>query len=432
IGNDGGAPRRVLQPDKSTIAMEPTWLPDGQSILYTTAGRIGTGDVQFETGKVLRIALAPGAQPSPVVDGYAGRFVAPRTLVFMRGNALLAMAFDPATGTTSGGANTVLEDVATTGYAVSPAGTLAFQPNTSITRVSFVWVDRQNHVEPTGIPPQAYTYPRISPDGTRIAIASRSDDRDLWTWDVRQHALTRLTFERGADSYPVWSRDGRRVIYAGPAKGGDENLVMRAADGTGGVEVLSASDRHQVPYSLSPDGEWLVFRDEVRGHGTDLGILRMSTRVARPLIATPFNERNGEISPDGKLLAYQSDETGTMEIYVRPFPNVEGGKKQISSGGGIRPAWSRDGRHLYYLTGMFPPIALNGVERRGTGALDFGPVEFVLDAGSYVGATMLGRSYDVAADGRFLMPRSASEASAAGLLGVSLITNWAAHLPTVR
>src|SRR5262249_38464428 len=119
-------------------------------------------------------------------------------------------------------------------------------------------------------------------------------------------------------------------------------------------------------------------------------------------------------------------------IYVRPFPNVEGGKKQISSGGGIRPAWSRDGRHLYYLTGMFPPIALNGVERRGTGALDFGPVEFVLDAGSYVGATMLGRSYDVAADGRFLMPRSAWEAGAGGLLGVSLIPNWAAPLPPVR
>jgi Tol biopolymer transport system component len=251
--------------------------------------------------------------------------------------------------------------------------------------------------------------------------------------NLKQHALTRLTFERGADSYPVWSRDGRRVIYAGPVKGGDENLVMRAADGTGVVEVLFASDRHQTPYSLSPDGEWLVFRDEVPGHGTDLGIMRMRTREEKPLIATPFNERNAEISPDGKLLAYQSDETGTMEIYVRPFPNVDSGKKQISSGGGIRPVWSRDGRHLFYVTGMFPPISLNSVERRGNDVTaDFGPVEIVFDAASYGGATMLGRTYDVAADGRFLMPRSVSDSSAAGLSGVSLILNWAAHLPTSR
>jgi serine/threonine-protein kinase len=181
IGSDGGAPHLVVRPDRSSVLMGPAWLPDGHSILYTIASRIGTGDVQLETGKVLRLTLAPGAQPTPVVDGYEARFVPPRSLVFMRGTALLVQAFDPASGTASGGASAVLADVAATGYAVSPAGTLAFQPNTSITRVTYVWVDRQNHVEPTGIPPQSYTYPRISPDGSRVVIASRSDDRDLWT-----------------------------------------------------------------------------------------------------------------------------------------------------------------------------------------------------------------------------------------------------------
>jgi hypothetical protein len=213
-------------------------------------------------------------------------------------------------------------------------------------------------------------------------------------------------------------------------KGGDENLVSRAADGTGGIEVLLASDRHQTPYTLSPDGAWLVFRDEVPGHGTDLDLLNMKTREAKPLIATSFNERNAEISPDGTLIAYQSDETGQMEIYVRPFPNVDGGKKQLSSGGGLRPVWSRDGSNLLYLTGMFPPLSLNSVARRPGGALDFGPLEIVFDGAPYGGATMLGRTYDVAADGRFLMPQSASASTVAGLTGVSLILNWAAHLPT--
>ncbi len=432
IGNDGSTPRGVLTPDKASVFMSPSWLPNGQSIVYTLAGRIGTGDVELAGAKVLQLDLAAGARPAPIADGYAGRFVAPHSLVFMRDNALLSTRFDPATARVSGGASTLMAGVAATGYAVSSSGTLAFEADTAISRMTFVWVDRQNHVETTGIPPQTYTYPRISPDGLRIAIASRSDDRDIWIWDLKQRALTRLTFEPGADSYPVWTRDGRSVIYAAAVKGADENLAIRAADGTGGFQVLLPSERHQTPYTLSPDGQWLVFRDEVPGHGTDLDILRMSTREAKPLIATPFNERDAEISPDGKIIAYQSDETGTMEIYVRPFPDVDSGKKQVSNGGGIRPAWSRDGRHLFYLTGSSPPASMNSVERRAASGLDFGPVDVLFDAATYSGSTQLGRTYDVAADGRFLMPRSASEPAASMSSGVSIVLNWAAHLPTNR
>ena len=430
VASDGGTPRAVLKPDKASVFITPSWLPNGHAILYTLAGRIGTGDIELAGAKVLELDLSANGKPVPVADGFAGRIVPPRSLVFMRDNALLAMKFDPDTARTSGGASTILNGIAETAYAVSSTGTLAFQPDTDVSHLTFVWVDRQNHVQPTGIPPQRYTYPRISPDGTRITIASRSDDRDLWTWDLNQRALTRLTFEPGADSYPVWTPDGRSVIYAAAVNGADENLAMRAADGTGSVQVLLSSERHQTPYTISPDGEWLVFRDEVPGHGTDLDILRMRTREARPLIATPFNERNAEISPDGKLIAYQSDETGTMEIYVRPFPNVDGGKKKISNGGGIRPAWSRDGRHLFYLTGSFPPASMNAVERRAGAPLDFGPVEVLFDTAPYRGSTLLGRTYDVAADGRFLMPRNASDSTAATNSGVSLILNWAAHLPT--
>lgn len=432
IGHDGGTPKAVLTPEKASVVMAPSWLPDGHSILYTLAGRIGTGDVDLAVAKVFALDLAAGAKPVPLTEGYAARFVPPQSLVFMRESAVVAMRFDPRTRAASGGASTVLNGVAATSYAVSPAGTLAFQPDTVISQITYAWVDRQKRVDATGIPPQGYTYPRISPDGSRIAIASRSDGRDIWMWDLRQRALTRLTFERGPDSYPVWLPDRQSLIYAAAIKGGDENLALRAADGTGGIQVLLASDRHQTPYTITPDGQWLVFRDEVAGHGTDLDILKVGTREARPLIATPFNERNAEISPDGKLMAYQSDETGTMEIYVRPFPNVDAGKKQISNGGGVRPAWSRDGRRLFYLTDTMSPAAMNSVERRSAGSLDFGPVEVVFDVAPHVQIGQYGRTYDVAADGRFLMPQSVADAAGTSVPGVSLILNWAAHLPTNR
>jgi hypothetical protein len=176
----------------------------------------------------------------------------------------------------------------------------------------------------------------------------------------------------------------------------------------------------------------VVFRDEVHGQGTNLDILRMSTREAKPLVATTFNERDAEISPDGKLLAYQSDETGKMEIYVRPFPNVDAGKKQVSNGGGIRPVWSRDGRHLFYVTASAPPATMNSVERRANGLLDFGPPEVVFDTAPFAANGLLGRIYDVAADGRFLMPQAPADQAAMDANPIWLILNWSQHLSPNR
>jgi serine/threonine-protein kinase len=426
VSPDTGARRLVLAVGKDTFFQDPVWLPDGRSILYTEVGRLGTGDVDLSVAKVMRVSIASGATPEKVTDGHGGRFVAPHGLVFQSNRSLVSMRFDPASGAASGSPETVRTDVGS--FAVSPGGTLVCRPDVSL-GLTFVWVDQHNHIEPTGIEPQPYRYPRISPDGTRIVMSSAADDRDLWTWDLRQKSLSRLTREKGADGYPVWTPDSLRVIYAGATKGADENLMIRAADTTGGPETLLASDRHQTPYTISPDGGWVVFRDEVPGHGTDLGLLDMRTHEAKPLLFETYNERNAEISPDGRWLAYQSDETGKFEVYVRPFPNVNSGKRQVSNGGGIRPVWSHDKRHLFYSTHYVLPATMNVVERKGDG-LDFGPPEVVFDLAPFTSTSLNGRTYDVGADGRFLMPKSVSDGATQP--GLIFVLNWAQHLAANR
>ena len=428
VSADGGTPQQVLPADPTTYFLNPSWLPGQRAIVYTEVRRIGTGDMDLENAKVMALFLEPGAKPVKIVDGAYARFVPPHALVFIRDRTLVGVRFNPATLKTSGGVDTLQANVST--YVVSPTGTLLFPPSSSETGITFDWVDRQNHVEPAGLPTQPYRYPRISPDGTRIVVPSSANDRDLWVWDIRQKALTRLTTEKGTDSYPAWTPDGRRVIYGAEVAGGNQNLAIRAADGTGGPEMLLKSGDNVTPYTTTPDGEWLIFRHEVPGQGTNLDILNMQTREAKPLIATRFNERNAELSPDGRLLAYQSDETGRFEVYVRPFPNVDGGKKQISNSGGERPAWSRDGRRLFYETNSTPSATMNAADRKGGAGLEFGSPEVVFSMTPFAASTLNGRTYDVAADGRFLMPKRTGDTEA--VPGLTLILNWASHLAANR
>ena len=149
--------------------------------------------------------------------------------------------------------------------------------------------------------------------------------------------------------YPVWTPDGRRLAFRSQ-RSGPHNLFWQAADGTGPVERLTESPNEQSPHAFSPDGTRLLIREERPTTGADLALLTLEgERRVETLVQTTFTERNGEISPDGRWLAYQSDESGQFEIYVRPFPDVNSGRWQISTGGGTRPLWARRGRELFYV-----------------------------------------------------------------------------------
>jgi serine/threonine-protein kinase len=300
---------------------------------------------------------------------------------------------------------------------------------------SLVWVNRQGREEPVKAPSRAYAIPRLSPDGTRVAVDIRDQNNDIWIWDLARQTLERLTKDQRADMSPVWTPDGRRIIWA--SVGADTpNLFSQAADGTGTPKRLTTSMNAQFPSSISPDGKRLVFFEATSGGAVpDVAMMSLdggSSTDPETLLHTRAAELNAEISPDGHWLAYQSNESGQDEIYVRPFPTVNDRRSLISTSGGTRPAWARSGRELFYLDGKGLLTAVP-VE---TTTSDFKPGNptTLLNTRYYAGASALYdlRGYDVSSDGqRFLMIKEnapADQTSVGPPASMVVMLNWTEEL----
>ena len=267
-------------------------------------------------------------------------------------------------------------------------------------------MDRTGKEEGLGVPLRSYTFPSLSPDGTRLAVGTNDEEVDIWTWDFRHGPpLTRLTTDPDVDIAPIWTSDGRRIIFASGRLGGVMNLWWQAADGTATAERLTTSPDRQAASSVTPDGE-VLFDDQAPSTGVD--IMRLPLRGDRHpvvILQTKANEHNAIVSRDGHWMAYESDSSGHAEIYVRPYPNVEAGPRQVSPAGGTRPLWARNGKELFY-------VALDGALMRV-------PVEATADVWNNrapeklfdmreknIGALL--RTYDLSPDGqRFLLIRPA-------------------------
>ena len=340
-------------------------------------------------------------------DGSSPRYAASGHIVFARENALWAVPFDADTLSVTGDAVPVLEGVAigTTGYAhitVAGNGSLAYVPGVAGTGQvrTLVWVDRQGGEEPLLAPPDPYESPRISPDGRYVAVEVRDpQNTDVMVYDLQRDTPTLLTFDPGVDSFPIWSPDGQHVVF-GSARAGTMNIYTKAADGTGPAERLTTSDASQWPQSWSADGQSLVIMGTSGGQ-TDLNVISLGAESRTDgLIETEFAEVYAEVSPDGRWIAYQSNESGQFEVYVRPFPNVDDGRWQISRDGGISPVWAPSGRELFFRGSAFDMMAV-AVETEPT--LSPGNPEVLFAAPYRAGAVGRNRPWDVARDGRFLM-----------------------------
>jgi serine/threonine-protein kinase len=331
----------------------------------------------------------------------------------------MAAPFDLATLEITGDPVLVLQGVRQTNpghidFALSDEGTLVYVPDTGQANI-LVWVDREGQEEVLAAEPRYYEDPRISPDGLHLAITVReTTGGNLWIYDLKDETLTRLTFDPGLDHWPLWTPDGQRVVFDSTRNGANHNLFWKAVDGTGQVERLTTSPDAQGAYSFSPDGKSLVISNA--GLSRDVYVLSMEgERTSQPLLYSEPTEQHAVLSPNGRWIAYESNESGRIEVYVRPFPNVQEGKWQISSEGGTEPVWEPSGRELFYRTGdamMVVKIQAEPTFAAGSAA--------VLFEGNYYTAST-GRQYDVAPDGqRVLMIRQ--EQGGSGQINVVL--NW--------
>jgi serine/threonine-protein kinase len=450
VSADGGEPTSVTVLDQKQHEAPHTYpsvLPAGRGVLFTIGEVAGANSqvavLDLKTGD--RKVLLQGSEPQYMNSGY---------LIYASGGTLRAVRFDLARLEVRGDPVPVVDRVMTgslTGvvnYAVSRTGTLVYVPGGpgfQSTPRSLVWVDRRGHETPIRAPLRAYTAPRLSPDGTRVALEISDQEQDLWIWDLGRETLTRLTFDSGADQAPVWTPDGRRIIFSS-SRHGVPNLYAQAADGTGVADRLTTSVNPQFPTSVTPDGTGVAGFEVSPATGPDVFLFPIARASSRRepdpvdgsplrvefLIQTSFVESNAAISPDGHFVAYQSNESGRFEIYVRPFPQVNAGRWQVSNGGGQQPAWARSGRELFYLdssnTLTVVPTQITGPTISTSNPAK--PFE-----ASYAVPTIW-RTYDVSSDGqRFLMIKeNITTDQGPTPTGIDVVTNWSqelkARLPT--
>ena len=283
-----------------------------------------------------------------------------------------------------------------------------------------VWVDREGQEEDAGFEPSNYYVIDIAPDGRSAAVDQvGGDDRDVWVLDLERQIPTRLTFDPGADSYPVWTPDGERLVWGrggGPAR----SLFWQSADGRGTPERLTDSDTDQVPLSVSPDGETLLFIENRSGTpGYELGFMPLT--VGGTPTYPGIRGLGFTLSPDGNWVAYSptpDTPDGLSGVFVRPFPDVDAGQWQLARDGGVWPVWSPDGDELVFRgdEGMMVVPVETGEQ------FDHGRPELLFERDAETFASGVGRSYDVDQTGdRFLMVKQSGTSGQAQLV---IVQNW--------
>jgi eukaryotic-like serine/threonine-protein kinase len=324
-------------------------------------------------------------------------------------------------------------------FTVSDTGALVYLTGGAVAGAerSLAWVDRHGTSQALRVPPRPYFVPRLSPDGQRVAV-STTEIRQVWSFDIARGALSPVTLD-GQSGYGIFSPDGKRIVFRSGVAGGEDNLYWRAADGTGDVERLTTSARSQTPGSWSPDGTTLAFVEEGDSTGTgffqfDIWALSIGDRKTRALIHTAANEMTPEFSPDGRWLAYVSNESGRNEVYVQPYPGP-GERHLISTNGGEQPAWSARGRELFYVQA--------GGSKSGTSERTLMSVKVARAPTFQAGTpepmfenadlrTNWGRNYDVAPDGqRVLLPLSREAPSNLALAQMIFVQHWLEELKRV-
>jgi serine/threonine protein kinase len=437
VSAGGGTPETLIVEEKESF-YNPRLLPGGKSVLFT----LGTKE-----GYKIAVQSLESRERKVLFKGDCAWYLPTGHIIYAFNNGLNAVPFDLDT-LQPGVSVPLVEGVFRRGplvepqYAISNSGTLAYVPSVrapdSRKRI-LVWVDRNGKEAPlAAVPSDTYLASRISPDGTRVALTVMTGSKsDIRIWDIARQAMTRLTFDESS-GYPLWTLDGKRIAFASTRGGmmlGD--VYWKAADGTGEEERLgTVPGRSLYPWSWSSDGKTLVLMDqavsgEVGGTGLGSGIGSLSMegdRKWRPLLSEKFYEGHPQIAPNnGRWMAYESTESGESEVYVRPFPEVDKGKWQVSTGGGRDPIWSHDGRELFYRSGN----SVIAVDVQTDPTFKAGKPALLFQGAYFSGIAGKGHIWDLSPDGkRFLMMKEseAATSTSSGPQKINIILNWTEEL----
>ena len=401
IPSAGGAPTPVTELSPGEIVHRwPQILPGGKAVLFTAYPSVtGSDGANIEV-----LSFKEGRRKTLVRGGTFGRYVPTGHLIYINKGTLYASAFDADRLEVRGTPTPILEDVAYSSawgsglVDFSQTGTLVYRSSKAAGGlVTVQWLDDSGNTRPLLPVPGNYLSPTLSPDGSRLALISAGD---IWVYELGHGSMTRLTFGAGYGN-PLWSADGRYILFRA-ARG----LLWTRADGTVQPQLLTQSSNQQTPWSFTPDGKRLAFVELDPATGADIWTVPVETsssglRAGKPevFLQTPFHERGAMFSPDGRWLAYLSNESGTYQIYVQAFPQ-KNGKRQISTERGTFPAWSRNGTELFFW--QFAPdnqLMAVSYKIRGDGFIADRPRVWSKKIVSFSTT----RSYDPAPDGKHIV-----------------------------
>jgi serine/threonine protein kinase len=428
----GGEPVQITSIDSSrheTSHQSPYFLPDGKHYLYAVWANersqqaIHIGSLDSHEHKLL---LGVPSMPLYAEPGY---------LLFHREGTVFAQAFDAKRAALSGEPIRLADDVAYSSadsrvaLSVSQTGVLIYRTGLgNENELQLTWLDRKGkETGKLGVLGN-YLGVDVSPNGKYVAVHRHEPSGgDIWVVDADRNAMSRLTFDaRQENASPIWSPDGTHIVFRS-ARNGKSGLYSKLADGTGVEELLVQSGSAIAPMAWSHDGKFIVYASQGDETATDQWLLPLAgDRKPSPLLQTPFNEAHARVSPDGKWMAYASNETGMNQVYVRPFPSGNG-KWQVSTTGGIRPAWSADGKELFFLTQVFKMMAAD-VRVFGS-SLQPGVPHELFDSGlRNITHASPYHAYAVSPDGRFLVARPQNATADTAATPITVVLNWAAAL----
>jgi Tol biopolymer transport system component len=431
VSATGGEPRLAAQIDMRTNdPWHPKFLPDQRHFLF------------YETGAMPGIYLGQldsEDAPRRLLDAQVATYAAPGHLIFARQRTLFAQPFDPVRLELSGNPAVVAEQLVvgenpgTAALSASAAGPVVYRTGPGGVQSQFVWFDRSGKA-PEAVPGSDIGdgfNSALSPDGRRLAFSRFADDTpgkttDIWLLDVARGVASRFTSDPMFDLTPVWSPNGDRLAFASNRKRADGStgsfdVYAKAATGLGNEDRLVGHDLGDPPSDWSPDGRFILYNRESRDNSNDIwGLPLAGDRQPFPVVETKFAESNGQFSPDGKWIAFQSNESGQVEVYVQPFPGP-GRRTRITRDGGDQARWRHDGKELFYLTPddrlMAVPMQLDA--ERDTVDAGMPQMLFALRVNG-VPRHPYGRHYSVSRDGQRFLVDTLKEVT----LPITVVLNW--------